>query len=227
MPDRVVACPRLRDVCAICNNVRLARLDRYGAKLYEQYFATFVSSPVDVTFEYDYPSILGWLLKCSYNATRSEGTDGNEYRLFLPFLRGEQPPPKLSVSLLLGIVSSVPSESPLERQLGPILTPGVCGYGILNVPKGDESLYLIRRMVMMQSYVFFVVVWQPHVVRAGRRRALRNLTAANKVTQLEAMLLLQPGRDRVHLVVPCLDARTWFHVRAMQEGARQAHGQKS
>ncbi|SRR6266849_7312283 len=45
--------PTTDDVCGKCNNERLGPLDRYGAELHDRYFAHFVPTPVNVTFEYD------------------------------------------------------------------------------------------------------------------------------------------------------------------------------
>jgi hypothetical protein len=210
--------PTTRDVCANCNNERLAPLDRYGDQLHDRYFVDFVPTPVSVTFEYDYRLLLGWLLKCSYNSSRSEGAPVTGYRVFLSFLLGESAPPELPVTILLGVIASVPSETPLERRLGAVVTPSVYAYGELRVLPGDEQLFTIRRVVMMQSYLFFVLVWQPHVSRATRKRTLEGLAGANRVTRLRAMRQIRPDQSRVRLSKPCLDVRTWLHVRALEEG---------
>src|SRR5438874_1763599 len=62
--------PQTKDVCRICNNERLAWLDRYGAALAKKYFKTPVVTPIDVKFEYDYARLVGWLVKCAYNHAR-------------------------------------------------------------------------------------------------------------------------------------------------------------
>lgn len=73
----------VRDVCRICNNGALSKLDAYGKELYERYFASPVYAGEAVTFDYDGDRLLRWLLKLSYNSARAQNADTlvlQEYR---------------------------------------------------------------------------------------------------------------------------------------------------
>jgi len=65
----------VKDVCAICNNDFLGKLDEYICKLYDEYFSLFVDANDKVVFKYDYNKLLRWLLKISYNSGRTTNQD--------------------------------------------------------------------------------------------------------------------------------------------------------
>jgi hypothetical protein len=63
--------PVVKDVCAICNNKHLSKLDSYLSSLYDTNFAKILAPGEDATFSYQYDLLLRVLLKISYNSSRA------------------------------------------------------------------------------------------------------------------------------------------------------------
>jgi hypothetical protein len=60
----------IRDVCSICNNVNLSKLDAYAKSLHDEYFSRQIRRSELVDFRFDYSVLLRWLLKSAYNSAR-------------------------------------------------------------------------------------------------------------------------------------------------------------
>lgn len=69
--DFYVGEPTVKDVCAICNNKYLSKLDSYLSCLYDASFAKILAPGDDVLFSYNYDLLLRALLKISYNSSRA------------------------------------------------------------------------------------------------------------------------------------------------------------
>lgn len=67
--------PVIKDVCAICNNVKLSRLDNYLSSLFEEHLQQVVKAGCDATLRYSYDLLLRALLKISYNSSRAASDD--------------------------------------------------------------------------------------------------------------------------------------------------------
>ena len=70
----------VKDVCARCNNGALSALDTYACKLYDSYFSKTVERNEHVDFRYDHDQLLRWLLKVSYNSSRTTHVDAAFHR---------------------------------------------------------------------------------------------------------------------------------------------------
>jgi hypothetical protein len=102
--EAVAGAPRIKDVCAKCNNVVLSRLDTYGLQLYRDSFSRIFEREQSVCFEYDYDKLLRWLLKLNYNSGRANRAEDTEHLKKLRwYMIGERKRPKrisLFVTLL-------------------------------------------------------------------------------------------------------------------------------
>jgi hypothetical protein len=65
----------IKDVCAICNNVHLSKLDTYLNGLYEKYLQHILLPGDAACIEYDYNLLLRALLKISFNSARAFADD--------------------------------------------------------------------------------------------------------------------------------------------------------
>jgi hypothetical protein len=115
--------PRIRDVCERCNTGPLSALDAHGAELHRRYFSRLVDAPVDITFRYDFDRLLRWLLKIAYNQDRAKGLPSDVYQPFLPYVLGTVKQRSAPATIHFGIIAPVPTETPIERQLGPTWYP--------------------------------------------------------------------------------------------------------
>lgn len=64
--------PVVKDVCAICNNVKLSAVDAYLCSLYDNYFHKIIAAGESAKFGYSYDKLLRGLLKISYNSSRTQ-----------------------------------------------------------------------------------------------------------------------------------------------------------
>jgi len=97
--------PVVRDVCQVCNNELLSKLDNYVADLNRRYFSGTPLPDRPITFEYEYHRLLRWLLKAWYNDARASNRNVEKHRVFAPYILGETRDPLIPVTLTLGILA--------------------------------------------------------------------------------------------------------------------------
>src|SRR6266702_179908 len=85
---------KIKDVCEDCNNRVLSELDSYGKRLLTD-SGLFVQNYTkqELTLQYDYSLLLRWLLKISFNSSRTDGVHSHLFERFIPFIRGLASPP--------------------------------------------------------------------------------------------------------------------------------------
>jgi len=72
----VLAEIQIKDVCAICNNEHLGKLDAYASQFYEQNeIGHFVTNEKKMRLAYDYALLSRFLLKVTFNCMRFKGDD--------------------------------------------------------------------------------------------------------------------------------------------------------
>lgn len=147
--------PTIRDVCAICNNGELSKLDSYICEAFDRYFSIIRERGEEVTLEYDYHLLKRWLLKMSYNSARISGSDVPVFQPLVPYITGQNTSAGRTVRLFLDMTypSNMPAE---ERQAGlpAIVRPEINRLGFLgyNAPTGFKVL----RAVHLRSFSFLL-----------------------------------------------------------------------
>jgi len=95
----------IKDVCAKCNNVTLGKLDAYGNHSFTPQCADFLHPGECRTITYEFDTLLRWLLKIAYNASRAYQTDDlGLIRPYREFIKGCMPRPKRVALFGYGIV---------------------------------------------------------------------------------------------------------------------------
>ena len=61
----------IKDVCDICNNNYLSKLDGYGKAFIEEYFLKEYNRDSNLVLNYDYDKLKRWLMKLVYNSERA------------------------------------------------------------------------------------------------------------------------------------------------------------
>jgi hypothetical protein len=167
--------PKIRDVCAVCNNGELSRLDDYICRLFDRAFVDIPQRHEHVRFEYDYHFLNRWLLKMCYNSARIHNSrDLFALRALLPYILGNDLQLGRSVDLFLQLVypESLPSSDlppDVSEEFPPIFKPldNRVGHCVFELP--GEGQKVLRR-VQLRSYCFYIAFSDPKAGRAEQHR---------------------------------------------------------
>lgn len=182
---------KIKDVCKPCNNGPLSDLDGYGKR-----FLTNAGVFVDnfllekQSVQYEYSSLLRWLLKISFNSARASRNKPNvleSYRAFI--LNGEDEARALKeIFLFSGLVKPARlSNKEMEDysdQL-PISEDGLSNPFFVRlswVPETSESC--IIRSVVIGGLVFHLMIFESELEIGFRRAHSRRWLKANKGMKL-------------------------------------------
>jgi hypothetical protein len=173
---------KVKDVCADCNNRVLGELDAYGKQLITNSGLLVQNyTKRDLRLQYDYSLLLRWLLKVSFNSSRTDGAHSPLFERYVPFMRGLEPSPSRSqVALLLYLArpemlgASRIAEVPFVRIangssiLNPFLVR-IC-YGVIP----GEHRYVLRLNIFGPA-VFYLMMFEDSVLPGHAASAIRQL----------------------------------------------------
>ncbi|HCI12814.1 MAG TPA: hypothetical protein DFK12_02325 [Gallionellaceae bacterium] len=158
--------PKIRDVCAHCNNVVLSELDAYICQLFDSTLVHIPNRHERVTFEHDYHLLKRWLLKLCFNSARVHNSrDLYALDVMLPYIMGESSTLGKSVQLFLQL--SYPEEVPEEELSAnapadcPVFfkpTMNRVGHIFFRVHGVGEKLL---RAVHLRSFTFYLAFFKP------------------------------------------------------------------
>jgi hypothetical protein len=173
---------KVKDVCADCNNRVLGELDAYGKQLLTSSGLLVQNyTKRELTLQYDYSLLLRWLLKVSFNSSRTDGAHSPLFERYVPFMRGQEQSPSLSqVAVLLYLArpeilgASRIAVEPFIRiangssLLNPFLVR-IC-YGA----SPGENSYVLRLNIFGPA-VFFLMMFHDSVLPGHAASAIRRL----------------------------------------------------
>ncbi len=173
---------KVKDVCAECNNQVLSELDAYGKQLLTDSGLLVQNyTKRELTLQYDYPLLLRWLLKISYNSSRADGVHSSLFEKHVTFIRGLEPiPSRNRVTVLLYLSSpEILDTSRIKAKpfvqiadgsslLNPFLVR--ISYGVLS----GEQRYVLRTNFFGPA-VFHLVMFNDNVLPGHAASAIRNL----------------------------------------------------
>jgi len=88
----------VKDVCQVCNNEKLSKLDQYFCSLYDIYFKEPRGPNSEVIFKYDFNLLSRVLLKIAYNTARSAGSETAPFQALKNYiLEGDVPPSPFAI----------------------------------------------------------------------------------------------------------------------------------
>src|SRR5665648_89105 len=101
--------PKVKDVCADCNNNRISYIDSYAKEFISRYFTRKYNEDDTVEIEYDYVMIQKILLKYAFNDMRSHKEDCSFFNIeMLDYLMNAgDNVPKENVTVLCGLAINV------------------------------------------------------------------------------------------------------------------------
>lgn len=149
----------VKDVCACCNNGALSQLDSEFTSLFKAYMATPIAPGDEAKINFNYNSLLRFLIKVSYNSARAS-SDGKEaidaLRRYVPFILGKESSAP-NVMLRLQIFTSAKKFNIETRKV-----EGIVEASILRSAKipydGPQCRSFIVRMVAFNSFWFYLIV---------------------------------------------------------------------
>ncbi|MCL2912387.1 hypothetical protein L2725_01075 [Shewanella corallii] len=196
---------KIKDVCGTCNNGVLSDLDEYS-KMFLQDSGVFVQNYVKnhLSFTYDYDLLLRWLLKVSFNSSRTDGVHKHLFEKYIPFiLNGSESPKKNNISIVAQMVapevlenSGINKESFLKlsagsHKLNPFLIR-IC-YGKVRGASG----YTLR-MIIIGPIVFHLLMFDDNIspghAATEVRRIIKSESSAKFLMRDRNHILLMQGR---------------------------------
>jgi hypothetical protein len=205
--------PKIRDVCAACNNIHLSALDDYVTRLFDRAFVHIPARYQSVLFEYDYHTLKRWLLKLCFNSARvHHAGDLFAFKALRPYMLGESIELGKSVQLYVQLV--YPAEVPLSALKDPACAPVMftptdhrIGHRLFQVPVGKKLL----RAVHLRAYSFSLAFFEP-----SERASVRDYFSQHFLNRNPHAALLRASRKSVELVCDGLSAwQNW-------EGCRES-----
>ena len=174
---------KVKDVCADCNNRVLGELDAYGKQMLTNSGLLVQNyTKRDLTLQYDYSLLLRWLLKVSFNSSRTDGAHSPLFEKYVPFMRGlELSPSRNQVAVLLYLArpetlgASRIAAEPFVRiangssLLNPFLVR-ICYGTILG-----EHRYVLRSNIFGPA-AFHLMMFEDNVLPGHAATAIRHLT---------------------------------------------------
>ena len=172
---------KIKDVCAECNNGILGDLDSYGKNLLTDSGLLVQNyKKLDLSLSYDYPRLLRWLLKISFNSSRMDGIHSPVFKQYIPFILGTAPlPPRNKIATVLslaapeiipkGSVTTLPYINAAEGSA--ILNPFLVRISYGAIP----SERFIHRIIFFGPAIFQLALFQDGVLPGHAASQIRSL----------------------------------------------------
>ncbi len=144
----------IKDVCVSCNNGVLSKLDEYGCLLFDKYFHKVAEPEEEVNFEYNYDTLLRWLLKIAYNTTRSSANPNvSLLQPLAPYIIGKSARPS-GIELYLDVVthSMIPTTGGVKK----FPATAFRSARVVGVPPLPD--WCTVRLVSINSFYFYILL---------------------------------------------------------------------
>ena len=195
----------------MCNSGPLSVLDSYGKGLLESAGVLVRDYPkIDITIEYDYDQLLRWLLKISFNSSRSDGAHSHLFEKYAKYMLGKGQSPKRSEIAILGYLAAPACiDAGIEKLKNPFF---------VRICYGETNDFYTLRVVCFGPLYFFILIFQEDVLpghaAAAIRRMIKTQLGAIELTSNRRMAVLHVGQS------------SWLDLYAAQ-AARLRHLDKS
>lgn len=105
-----------------------------------------------IEFIYDFGKLIRWLLKISYNASRSTGIDSKLLGQYAPTIISEYECSPAHIVAFIGRIR------PSRKSNGELIRPAGARCGRTTIAGGDYDRWCATRIVMINTYIFNIVV---------------------------------------------------------------------
>jgi hypothetical protein len=151
---------KIKDVCGVCNNGTLSKLDAYGKNLFHSDFLQYVFKDTRHILKYNYDLLSRWLLKVAYNSARAHNSDIEVLSQYKEIILGNMPIPKNFILRLRTIAPATQGEYTVlpASTCSPVIdNPEWFRVGVFRV-KDFDSMYWVFRHVTINSYSFLLYI---------------------------------------------------------------------
>lgn len=205
---------QVKDVCDPCNSGVLSRLDAYGKEFltYNGFLTqNYTKRNADLTYDYD---LLGrWLLKISFNSTRTDRGHSHLFERFIPYILDGTPLPSKSDFAILATLAAPVTTDELDGDYE-VLQKLANGSGRVNPffmriaygPNHYDTFTL--RVVMFGPLTFFLLMYVPGVLPG-----LATLETKRLLKEFPELTLLKRGRTKAFISA---GTTTWLDYYAAQ-----------
>jgi hypothetical protein len=202
MAERMVGGEQtVRDVCQTCNGLKLSPLDDYGKKLLiENCILKQNYDKLSLDFNHNYDFLARWLLKISFNSSRTDNAHTPLFERFIPFmLNGNNPPTKNEISIIGSLAAPLlveELEGDYEVFKGLAGTNGRINPFFVRIGYGpNNSKNHILRIVMFGPLIFAILMFLP-----GTSAGIASIETKQLLKKLlPEGTLLSPKRSRALL----------------------------
>lgn len=195
----------VKDVCAFCNNGFLSRLDNYFISLFERYMTVPILPGDKVEIEFDYNSLLRFLLKVSYNSSRASGDGVQAIEVlsrYVPFMQGYESSAS-DVMLRLQIFTSAKKFNLETNRVEGLLDAYMLRSA--KIPyNGSQCDNFIIRMVAFNSFWFYLIIPVGFVSRLKREAVIKGF----KKWCIQPGIPISPADSK--LIIP-VERTTYIH----------------
>ncbi|MFM0302683.1 hypothetical protein PQQ99_21415 [Paraburkholderia sediminicola] len=190
---------KVKDVCGVCNNEILGKLDSYGKSLLTGHgllVTNFKKEHIDL--QYDYDMLTRWLLKISFNSSRTDNVHSPLFEKFIPYMLGTGSRPsrgQLSVICFLARAAEVPvdlRDKPLYVELAG--SSGKFNPFIVRIAWAPSSGNYTVRIVILGALVFFMLMFPESVLPGHAASDIRKFLKSQRNT-----VELTPARRLVNV----------------------------
>lgn len=184
----------VKDVCASCNNGALSALDDYICQLYDAHFSRIALARRSRTLFFDFPLLLRWLLKASYNSARANQSDVGLLARYAPFvLRGGPLPEEMEVRLELIHPSKNLNYRPGTRCRKDIPPESARCFRV-EIPENPAPGTTVR-CIAINSFYFWLIFWPPDTDLSPLRALLPGTALPPNATRMSVF----PSRGTLEL----------------------------
>lgn len=204
---------QVKDVCGTCNGGVLSALDNYGKTfLIKNGFLKQNYSKRNANLTCDYDRLARWLLKISFNSTRTDRGHAHLFEKFIPYILHGAPPPSKSDFAIIATLAAPVTTDELNgdyKALGDLADDtGRVNPFLMRIAYGpNEHKTFTLRVVMFGPLVFFLLMYVPWVSPGEAAIETKRLLKDPSLT------LLKPGRTKAYLTA---GTTTWLDYYAAQ-----------
>ena len=184
----------IKDVCEDCNNVILGKLDASASRMIKSAgVLTENFTEKTATLDYNYSSLMRWLLKVSFNSARAADNLAFRFKKYIPYILGKDPVDPDDVFVLVGL--SMPDYIPDYelKELKDLYPNG-------NLPRNSEGLshpFFVRvgwmpqfdedfviRVIVIGALVFQIIIFINNIELGKRRSKVKTWVKSAKGRQI-------------------------------------------
>lgn len=203
---------KVKDVCETCNSGVLSVLDTYGKSLLQAAGILVRDFPHrSLALEYDYDRLARWLLKISFNSSRTDGAHAHLFDEHIPYMLGSAATPSRSRLAIICYLAA-PASLKSNREGVDVRNPF-----LVRIAYGLQNARYTTRIVGFGPLYFYLLLFRDHTLPGHAAVEIRSVLKGNT-----GAAELKPSQGYLHLHS---GAKSWLDLYEFQV-ARTRHYEK-